>query len=221
MRVEVSTIVGGVPGTEIRNALLVATKDKDARVRTSAITALAKSKDATLASTYLPFLNDKSYATISAAANALGETKSPEAYDAFVKLLDTPSWHDQIRAYALSGLARLEDKRALEVGMRYAAAGNWPQVQAAAIRVIGAVGKGDPRAYPIVSEGFRRSVETFNFQLASASGDALVKLGDPRGIDLIEEAIKRAGPQFEGFLRQFQDRLRQAAQSGQQKPAGQ
>jgi aminopeptidase N len=222
MRVEVSTIVGGVPGTEIRNALLTATKDKDARVRTSAIIALAKSKDATLASTYLPFLNDQSYATISAAANALGDTKSPEAYDALVKLLDTPSWHDQVRAYALSGLARSEDKRALEMGIRYATAGNWPQVQAAAIRVVGAVGKGDPRAFPIVSEALRRSIETFSFQLANASGDALVRLGDPRGIDLIEEAIKRVkSPQIEGFLRQFQDRLRQAAQSGQQKPTGQ
>jgi aminopeptidase N len=222
MRVEVATIVAGTPGTEIRTALLTATKDKDARVRASAINSLAKSKDATLASTYLPLLNDQSYATISAAANALGDTKSPAAYEALVKLLDTSSWHDQIRAYGLSGLARLEDKRALELGIRYAAGGNWPQVQAAAIRVLGAVGKDDPRAFPIVSEAFRQSVTTFNFQLANASGDALVKLGDPRGIDVIEESIKKVkSQQIEGFLRQFQQRLRQAAQSGQQKPAGQ
>ena len=114
------------------------------------------------------------------------------------------------------------DKRALELGIHYAAGGNWPQVQAAAIRVLGAVGKDDPRAFPVVSEAFHRSVTTFNFQLANASGDALVKLGDPRGIDVIEESIKKVkSQQIEGFLRQFQQRLRQAAQSGQQKPAGQ
>jgi aminopeptidase N len=222
VRVDVASALGGAQGTEARTALLAATKDKDARVRTSAINSLAKSKDAELASTYLPLLNDQSYATISAAANALGDTKSPAAYDALVKLLDSPSWHDQIRAYGLSGLSRLEDKRALEAGIRYASAGNWPQVQAAAIRVLGAVGKDDPRIFPIVSAAFSRSVSTFNFQLANASGDALVKLGDPRGIDIIEAAIKQVNSQqIEGFLRQFQQRLRQAAQSGQQKPAGQ
>ncbi|HYJ47433.1 MAG TPA: M1 family aminopeptidase, partial [Pyrinomonadaceae bacterium] len=222
MRVEVATVAGDAPGTEIRNALLAAAKDRDARVRASAVTSLAKSKDAALASTYLPLLNDQSYATINAAANALGETKSPAAYDALVKLLDTPSWHDQVRAYGLSGLARLGDKRALELGVRYAGAGNWPLVRASAVRLIGAVGKGDPRAFQLVSEAFGRAAATFDFQLGSAAGEALVQLGDPRGIEVIEQGLKNVkSQQIQGFFRQFQQRLREAAQSGQQKPAGQ
>ena len=196
-----------------RTALLAATKDKDAHVRTSAINALAKSKDPQLASVYQQFLNDPSYATVSAAALALGDTKSQAAYDALVKLIDVPSWRDQIRAYALSGLARLGDKRALDLGIRFAAAGNQPAVSAAAITLVGAVGKDDPRSFPLIAEGFRRAVKTFSFQLANASGNALVKLGDQRGIDVIEQGIKSVNsPQFEGFLRQFQQRLRQASQ---------
>ena len=86
-------------------------------------------------------------------------------------------------------------------------------MSAAAITLVGAVGKDDPRSFPLIAEGFRRAVKTFSFQLANASGNALVKLGDQRGIDVIEQGIKSVNsPQFEGFLRQFQQRLRQASQ---------
>jgi aminopeptidase N len=217
VRVEVATALGLLPDAQIRAALLAATKDKDARVRTSAINSLAKSKDAALASVYLPLLNDQSYATIRAAASALGETKAAAAYDALIKLLDAPSWRDQIRASALTGLANLGDKRAFELGARYAAPGNQPQVRAAAITLVGAVGKDDPRAFSILSDALALGVSTLNFQLSNAAGEALVSLGDARGVEVLEEAIKKSNnQQFKGFIRQFQQRLRQkAAGNGQ------
>lgn len=219
VRVDVATAAGGVPSAELRAALLAATKDKDAHVRASSIIALAKSKDPTLASVYQPFLNDQSYATISAAANALGETKSPDAYDALVKLIDAPSWHDQIRAYGLSGLARLEDKRALELGIRYSSGGQ-PQVRAAALRLLGTVGKGDEHAFQIISQALLGAATRQNFTIAAAAADSLVKLGDPRGVEIFEQSVKNAStPQFQGFLKQFQQRLRQAAQPAP-KPVG-
>jgi aminopeptidase N len=212
VRVDIAAALAGAQGTEARTALLTATKDKDARVRTSAISALAKSKDPTLASVYQQFLNDQSYATISVAANALGETKSPDAYDALVKLLSAPSWHDQIQAYGLSGLAKLEDKRALETGIRYASGGQ-SQVRAAALRVLGTAGKGDERAFQIVSKALLGAASREDFPIAAAAGDSLVKLNDPRGVEILEQGVKASNsPQFQGFLRQFQQRLRQPAQ---------
>lgn len=222
MRVDIATALSGVHGSDTRAALIAATKDKNALVRASAVNALAKIKDPQLASTYLALLSDQSYATVSAAANALGETKDPAAYDALVKLLDTTSWHDQIRAYGLSGLAKLEDKRALELGVRYAGAGNWPLVRAQAVRLVGAVGKNDPRSFQLVSDAFKRAAATLDFQLGNAAGEALVSLGDPRGVEAIEEGIKNlSNPQIQGFFRRFEEQLRQAAQAGGQKPAGQ
>lgn len=222
VRVDVAAAVSGLPDTDIRAALLAATKDKDARVRSSAIAALGKSKEPALASVYLPFLNDQSYATIRAAALALGDTKDKTAYDALVKLVDVPSWRDQIRTSALTGLANLGDKRALELGLRYAAPGNPPSVRAAGITLLGSVGRDDPRTFQLVSDAFATGVETFNFQLGNSAGEALVKLGDPRGIDVIEQAIKKTeGSQIQGFIRQFQQRLRQSMQPSAPKPAGQ
>ncbi|MDT4966612.1 MAG: aminopeptidase [Acidobacteriota bacterium] len=212
-RVDIATALGTAPGVANRAALVTATRDPDAHVRASAINALAKSKDAALASVYEQFLNDQSYATVNAAAIALGETKSANAYDALNKLLDVSSWRDQIRSSALTGLARLEDKRALETGIRYAASGNLPSVRAAAIRLLGSVGKGDERAFKLISQALLSAVSRTDFQIALAAADSLVKLGDPRGIDVFEESLKSAqSPQIQGFLKQFQQRLRQAGQ---------
>ncbi|HEX8843706.1 MAG TPA: M1 family aminopeptidase [Pyrinomonadaceae bacterium] len=213
MRVDAATALGGLHDTASRAALLAATKDRDARVRTSAVLSLARSKDSGLASVYRPLLEDRSYATINAAALSLGETKDPSAYDALVRLIDVTSWRDQIRASGLAGLARLEDKRALELGIRYAGKGHQPQVRAAAITLLAAVGKDDPRVFPIVSQAFLYATSTFNFSIGSAAGEALVKIGDPRGIEVLEQAVKGVNSQqIQGFIRQFQQRLRQSLQ---------
>src|SRR5207244_3944247 len=121
-RVEAANALSGLK--EATAALLTATKDADARVRTRAVTSLAATKDPTLANAYQQLLNDQSYAVIRAAALALGQTKSAGAYDSLVKLIDAPSWRDTIRASALSGLAALGDKRALDLGLKYYAVGN-------------------------------------------------------------------------------------------------
>ena len=222
VRSELVAALGGQNADAARTVLRDATNDADARVRASAVGALAKSKDDSLAGVYLAHLNDQSYGVVRASASALGETKSPQAYDALVKLIDAPSWRDQVRASALQGLAALGDKRALELGFRYTAGGNDPQVRAAAITLLAAVGRDDPRTFPLVSEAFMQSVDTLNFPIGNAAGEALVKLGDPRGIEVIEQAIKKVNSQqIQGFIRQFQQRLQQALKPEAQKPAGQ
>ncbi len=99
---------------EAKHALIAATKDSKARVRVRGVNSLRATKDPSVAGTYQDLLNDQSYAVIDAAAAALGETKSPAAYDSLLKLINTPSWRDNIRAAGLSGFEALADKRALE-----------------------------------------------------------------------------------------------------------
>jgi aminopeptidase N len=208
VRVDAATALAGEHGTAARTALLAAVKDKDARVRTSAVNALAKSKDPKLASLYLQLLNDESYATVRAAALALGETKSPVAYDALAKLLEVSSWRDQIRASALTGLANLGDLRALDAGIRYAAGGNNPQVRAAALALLGEVGKNDPRTFALVSEALLRAISTNNTAITNAASETLIKLGDPRAVQVFEQAVKGANsPQIQGLIKQFLQRL--------------
>ncbi|PYS75363.1 MAG: hypothetical protein DMF73_00865 [Acidobacteria bacterium] len=195
---------------EAKDALIAATKDADARVRARAVTSLAGTKDTSLADTYAQLLNDRSYGVIRAAAVAFGQTRSAAAYDALAKLIDQPSWRDTIRASGLSGLAALGDKRALEPGFKYSASGNRTPVRAAALTLLGNTGKDDPRTLAILTGALNEGFERRNFQLMLSAADALVLLGDERGVSAFDELIRKAGPssQFTATLINFETRLK-------------
>ncbi|MBD0326740.1 MAG: DUF3458 domain-containing protein, partial [Pyrinomonadaceae bacterium] len=184
MRQDAAAALRRVPGDNVRTALLAAAKDKNARVRASAISALASSGDASLASVYLQALNDQSYGVVRAAANALGQTKSPQAYDALNKLFEMPSWRDSVRVSAMSGLAALGDKRSLEMGIRYAAKNSPATLRTGAVTLLGAIGRDDPRSFQLVGDAFTQGVATGDFGLGSSAAEALVELGDQRGLAL-------------------------------------
>jgi aminopeptidase N len=220
VRLEAATALNNTPGDGVRTALLAATKDQKSKVRARALRSLASTKDVTLASTYQQFLNDPSYAVIGEAAKALGMTKSPGAYEALVKLVDMPSWRDTIRASALSGLAALGDKRALDLGFRYVAAGNPAPVRAAALGILGATGKEDPRTFPLISGMLMEGADKGNFGQIAGASEALVTLGDQRGLAVFEDLGKKFGsiPQAQAFIMQFIQRLRQNSQPPTPKP---
>lgn len=222
-RVEAAAALAGMSGDASRQALLRATKDKKAAVRVRAITSLAVTKDPSLAEVYRELLTDESYAVIRAAALAFGQIKSPTAYDSLVKLMDTPSWRDTIRASALSGLAALGDKRAMELGLRYSAKGNGPQVRGAALRLMGNVGKDDPRVFAIIADTLTQALGRADFNLAFASAEALVSLGDQRGLALFDELFKQAEgvPQIQGLIRTFQEQLKKNVEGASKPPASQ
>lgn len=174
-----------------------------------------------MADIYRQFFTDESYAVIRSAAVALGQTKNAAAYDSLTKLLETTSWRDNIKASALAGLAALGDKRAMEIGLRYAQKGNQRQVRGAALRLVGAVGNGDPRVYPMISDTFKLALERSDFNLAFASAEALVSLGDPRGLTLLEDLAK----QFEGqsqiqlLIKDFQGQLKKKIEAAAKPPS--
>ena len=182
VRLEAVTALANTKDPSSRDALVAATKDANAGVRARSIASLGSSKDPALASFYQQFLNDQSYAVIRAAALALGDTRSPVAYDALTKLLEVPTWRDNIKASALSGLRALQDKRAADIAFRYSEKGNLPQVRAAALRLLGSVGKDNPKAFGVISDTFTQAFERGDFQLGVASAEALIGLGDPRGL---------------------------------------
>jgi aminopeptidase N len=211
MRLEAATALT-TGGEIVRAALISATRDSNARVRARAITTLAVSKDASPASVYLQSLNDQSYGVIRAAALALGQTKSPDAYDALVKLLDSPSWRDTIKISGLNGLAALGDKRALDLALRYASQGNAAGVRAAALRLLGSVGKSDARAFTVLSETLGQASVKEDLGVASAAGEGLVSLADSRGLAVFDDLLKKLdrNTNLRTSLTRLQERLRRS-----------
>ena len=205
---------------EAKDTLLAATKDSNSTVRTSAVNSLASTKDPSLANVYTQLISDRSYQVIRAAAAALGQTKSAAAYDPLVNLIDQPSWRDTIRASALNGLAELGDKRALELGFKYAAPPNRYGVRASALALIGNIGKDETRTIPTITAALNEGVENQNFQILNAAANALVQLGDPRGVPLFEETLKKLGPesQMRGLLANALQRLKTKLNSSKPSP---
>jgi aminopeptidase N len=210
VRVDAATALANVKDPRARAALVAATRDPNARVRARAVTSLARSKDPSLASLYEKLLSDASYAVIKAAALALGETQTPGAYEALTRLLNIPSWRDNIKISALSGLAALRDKRALDVAFLYAEKGNQAQVRAAALRLLGRLGGDDPRAFTLISDMATKAFANGDYSLATAAGEALVSLGDPRGLAVLEQISHDASvtPRLKEQVTQYQEQLR-------------
>jgi aminopeptidase N len=174
--------------------LLKLTKDTNALVRVDALSLLGATKNVIYAQTYMSALNDRSYAVIDAAAAALGATRDKGAYDALSKLVTTSSWHGRIAVAGLNGLAELGDKRAFEAAYKFATDKTQPSgARHAALTVVGKTGKGDPRAYPLIIEAFKKSLAANDNQGLLSGVLAIISLADPRGqeaFDMLKEKFK-------------------------------
>jgi len=172
---------------------------------------------------YVKLLDDPSYAVIKAAATALGATQTPESYEALVKLLNTTSWRDNIRVSALTGLAEQRDKRSLVIALKYAERGNYSQVRAAAIRLLGRVGNGSPEAFAVIANTANKAFAEGNQTLATASGEALVSLGDPKGLEVLEQIgrgalIERLKPRVTEYVESLRKSVAASGRSTTQHP---
>ena len=188
-----------------------ASKDENSLVRANAVAFLGATKDVKYADLYMAALNDQSYTVIDNAAISLGATKSPQAYDALMKLTATDSWHGRIRIAGLTGLAALGDKRAFDAGYKFATDKNQiPRVRSTALAIVGATGKGDPRAYPLIFEQFKRSLDANEFQGIFTGLSAIIRLSDPHGqeaFDLVKEKFKNQA-NILGFATQLEKQFK-------------
>lgn len=166
----------------VEAAVIRLTKDKEAPIRSDAIELLGETQDKKYADIYLANLNDRSYGVIDYAAAGLGASRDPRAFDALVKLVDTPSWKGRIKAAGLLGLSWLADKRAFEVGLKAVKDTTLtPQVRSDALLVVGVTGKGEPRAFDVIAERTEQAAQAGNTNGVYDGLDALVRIADPRG----------------------------------------
>lgn len=158
------------------------TKDRESLIRSDAVRLLGETRDAKHAGVFLAAFNDRSYAVIDDAATALALTKDVRAYEALTKLTTTPSWKGRIQAAGYQGLAVLGDKRSFDVGFKAATDKTLPaNARAAALVIVAATGKGDPRAFPLIFEQFKKAFDATNVQGIISSMNAFIKIADPRG----------------------------------------
>jgi aminopeptidase N len=175
-------------------AVVRLTKDPQSLIRGDALELLGETQDAKYAPMFVSALNDRSYSVIDQASLALARTKAPTAYDAISKLIGMQSWKGRIQIAGLNAIAELGDKRAFDVAYNITTDKNQPvSVRTAAGAAIGATGKGDPRAYPLIYDQFKKAYDSGNIQNLIGSIQAIIKVADPRGqeaFDLLKTKYK-------------------------------
>ena len=180
-----------------------AVTDKNSQVRGNAISLLNVTKDAKFAGIYKNGLNDQSYFVVEQSALALGNSKANDAYALLQKLANTDSWKNRLQVAGLSGLAVLQDKKALDLGIKLGTDKNQPaNVRSAALRIVASTGKGNPKAYDLIFTNFKEAVENNGFQSITSGLQSIVKLADPRGqeaFDLVKTKFKD-NSRFLGFI---------------------
>ena len=189
------------------SALVTAAKDKSSLVRAAAITGLGRLRDTKYADLFLAALNDPSYGVIDSASIALVRIQSPKAFDALTKLVNTPSWRNRIESIGLIGLELLGDKRAFDTFYKIATDQTQPpSLRTTALGGIGATGKGDQRAFPLIFEQFKKALDKRDFRALDNAVRGIIKLADPRGqqaFDMMKEKFK-GEPNILNFVNQFE-----------------
>jgi aminopeptidase N len=198
---------------DVEAAMLRLSKDQNSLVRAEAIQLLGESSEPKHADLYLSALSDPSYGVIDVASEALARTKDARAYDALIKLTNTPSWKGRLQIAGLNGLGSLADKRAFETAYKIATDKTQPyNVRTSALVVIGETGKGDSRAYPLIFEKFKDALAATNFRAIIGSVQAVIKIADPRGqevFDMLKVKFKdQPGPL--SFVSRFEEQFKAA-----------
>lgn len=188
---------------ELTSALVAAAKDQNPNVRAAAISMLARTRDAQFANLYGSALNDQSYSVVDTASVALALTKDAKAYDQLVKLVNTPSWKNRLTIAGLRGLSILGDKRAFDTGLKFASdKTQTSNVRSTALGIVAASGKGDPRAFPLIFDSYKKALENNEYQSIFNGLTSLIRLADPRGQEAFDSANTKfkSQPQLIGFV---------------------
>ena len=112
------------------------------------------------------------------------------------------SWQGIVRAGAITGLALLKDPRAIDVGLKYIAAGNPPAVRVASIELLSQIGKGNEKAFEMLVAALKDP----SLQIQFTAIQALGSIGDARAIPALEALAKeRQAAQFRQERNQLHD----------------
>jgi aminopeptidase N len=162
-------------------------------LRAGALRFLGMTRDPAHASLYLAALGDSSDRVINAAATALGQSGSRNAFDALVKLIPKPSWKSQSLISALNGFKELGDQRSVPIAMEaladtklprwWLATPVWDHRLAAADTLV-ALGRASD-AFPMIFNRFKAAIHEDDDNDIFGNLQLLATLGDPRGREAI------------------------------------
>ncbi|MDX2132612.1 MAG: M1 family aminopeptidase [Planctomycetota bacterium] len=135
---------------------------------------------------------DKSLLVRAEAIRGLGKCQALEHENLLVKALETNSQGDLLRNAALDALVSIDSRWALRRAGELAKPGHDSRTRAQAIKAVGTLAKHD---VPFALELASSMLGDVEMRSRRAAGEALVAIGDPRGLDVLSaRAAAARGP---------------------------
>jgi len=186
VRAEDAAALGRIATSDAFDALDVALRDGDPRVRAAAARAAASlppsRADATLQAA---LAREESELVVAACFRSLGAVRAPSAFETLARGLQRSSHADRIRIAALDGLGALQDGRALPLALEHVGEGRASVVRVAAVSALRALGRGQR----VASTRLTALLEDGDPRVRGAAAEALGALGDPRARGHLREAL--------------------------------
>ena len=218
---EAARALGTVRTTTARDALLDCLKVKHPKARRGVVAALGQFRHDEQAAAALEQVlrkGDASYYVEAAAAHALGQTRSPRAFDVLAEVaMAKDSQADVIRAQALSGLCELRDERALPVAVEWTRRGRSNPVRGAAAFALGRIGQLSDHAK---DDAFDRLVELLPDEWLRVRLNAIAALAELKDTKAIAELERTRDRDLDGRViraaREAVRRISEGADKGEE-----
>jgi len=195
-------------GNDVVETLISATKDKNSKVRRTAINALGKFlNDEIISLLENIFKTDKSYYVQAEIISTLSRTEDPKYFRFFEEALNYNSYNDIIRYNALRAMEHLNDKRTISYAMEYIKSIYSTSLRLTAIRILRKYGKENPdiedKLIEIVKEGYS--------PIFISTVNALVTIKSRKSIPVLKEILKKE--ELKDSLKRFIKRKLQSLES--------
>ncbi|MGE0135414.1 MAG: M1 family aminopeptidase [Dehalococcoidia bacterium] len=197
VRAEVATALGGTKTASAREALVAAAGRGPSKLRRAVAAALGQFPDDVEAARALEAMldgaGDPSHYAQAAAAEALGRTRAPDAFEVLTGVLGRPAHNDVITVGALTGLAHLRDLRAIDTLLDYTAWGRHQNARRAAVDALGVLGPlADDPARVRIRERLEALLDDRWLRVQLSAINALVAVKDSRAVAALNAAASRA-----------------------------
>ncbi len=194
VQAEAARALGSMKTDFALDALLGCLKVKHPKARRGVVTALGQFREERAAEALDALLRkgDASYYVEAAAAQSLGMTRQPRAFDALAKVaMLRESQNDVVRAQALTGLTELKDERALPIAVDWTRRGKSNPVRGAATFALGKLGRLSDKAK---DKAYDRLVELLTddwLRVRLNAIGALAELKEMKAVGELQNVIDR------------------------------
>jgi aminopeptidase N len=220
VQAESARALGSMRSAIALDALLACTKVRHPKARRGVMAALGQFREEPAADALIAVLRkgDASYYVEGAAAHALGQTRSPKAFDVLAKVaMKKESMNDVIRSSALLGMTDLKDERALPIAIEWTRRGRSNPVRGVATSALGKLGLLSDRAK---EQAYDRLVELLPDEWLRVRLNAVAALADLREMKAVGELGRTVDRDLDGRVirsaREAMARLREGADKGEE-----